>query len=57
MVSTGADDSDIDPISLVPAGIAIDNVDPVSCVQVVDSAFSVDSPDLHDIAVSNVLKG
>lgn len=47
MVGTGADDPDADSVALVPAGKAIDDVDAVSGVEIVDSAFSVDSPDLN----------
>ena len=46
MVGASADDADADAVSLIPAGIAIDDVDAVSGVEVVDSTFSVDSPDL-----------
>jgi hypothetical protein len=46
MVGTGANDSDIDPVPLIPASEAVDNVDAISGVEVVDSAFSVDAPDL-----------
>jgi len=46
MVGTGADDSNIDPVSLIPASEAIDNVDSIPGVEIVDGAFSVDSPDL-----------
>ena len=46
MVCSGADDSNIDAISLIPSSKAIDNIDSVSGVQIVDSAFPVDLPDL-----------
>ena len=46
MVGSGTDDSNIDTISLIPSSKAIDNVDSVSGVQIVDSAFPVDFPDL-----------
>lgn len=46
MIGTGADDANIDPVSLVPSGKPIDDVDTVSRVEIVDGAFSVDSPDL-----------
>lgn len=44
MVGTGADDSDVDPVSLVPSCISVDNVNSVSGVEVVDGSFSVDLP-------------
>jgi len=46
MVGTSTDDSDVDPVTLVPSCIAIDDVDSVSSVQIIDSSFSVDLPDL-----------
>jgi hypothetical protein len=46
MVCAGADDADAYPVALVPAGKAIDDVDAVTGVEVVDCAFAVDSPDL-----------
>lgn len=46
MVSTGADDTDTDAVTLVPAGETIDNIDAVASVQVVNSALTVDTPDL-----------
>lgn len=47
MIGTGADDADIDPVPLIPSGIAIDDIDSRTSVEVVDSAFSVDFPDLE----------
>lgn len=44
MVSSSADDAHADPISLIPASVAINNIDSVSSVQVVDSTLSVDPP-------------
>lgn len=46
MVGAGADNADVDAIALVPAGEAIDNVDAVAGVQVVDGTLTVDPPDL-----------
>lgn len=46
MIGTGADDADIDPIPLIPSGKAIDDIDSGPGVEVVDSAFSVDFPNL-----------
>lgn len=46
MVGAGADNTDADAVSLVPAGEAIDNVDAFPGVQVVDSTLTVDLPDL-----------
>jgi hypothetical protein len=46
VVGTSADHTDIDAVALVPAGVAIDNVNAVAGVQVVDGTFTVDTPDL-----------
>jgi hypothetical protein len=46
MVGTGADDTDVNTVALIPAGKAINNVDTIPCVEVVDSTLTVDSPDL-----------
>jgi hypothetical protein len=46
MVGTRADDTDLDAVLLVPAGVAIDDVDAVAGVEVIDSTFAVDFPDL-----------
>lgn len=48
MVGSGADDPDIDTVTLVPSCEAIDNIDTIPGIQVVDCAFSVDFPDLQD---------
>jgi hypothetical protein len=48
MVGTGADNSDTDAVPLVPASIAIDDIDSVPSVEVVDGTFSIDLPDLFD---------
>jgi hypothetical protein len=47
MVGTGTDNSYAYPVALVPAGEAIDDVDAVPGVEVVDSTLAVDTPDLH----------
>ena len=46
MVGTGADNTDVDAVALVPAGETIDNVDAVAGVKVVDSTLTVDTPHL-----------
>ena len=46
MISPGADDSNIDAVSLIPSCKAIYNIDSIPGVQIVDSAFSIDFPDL-----------
>ena len=46
MIGTGADDSNIDSVSLIPASEAIDDINSIPGVEIVDSAFSDNSPDL-----------
>ena len=46
MISPGADDSDIDSVFLVPAGESIDDINAVASIQVINSPFSIDFPDL-----------
>jgi hypothetical protein len=46
MVGAGADNSDLDTVLLVPAGKTVNDIDTASGVEVVDSTFSVDLPDL-----------
>lgn len=46
MVGTSADNTDVDAVTLVPAGETIDNVDTVAGVEVVDSTLTVDTPHL-----------
>jgi hypothetical protein len=47
MIGSRGDHSDIDPVTLIPASIAIDDIDPVSSVEIVDSTFTVYFPDLR----------
>ena len=49
MVCSRADNADVDPVSLVPSCKAIDDVNAVSRVEIIDSSFTVDFPDLEDI--------
>jgi hypothetical protein len=46
VVGARADDAHLDAVLLVPAGIAVDDVDAIPGVEVVDSTFAVDPPDL-----------
>ena len=54
MVGTSTHDSDLDSVLLIPSCKAVDNVDAVSCVQVINGTFTVDSPDLEDVCQFNV---
>lgn len=46
MVGTGADNTDVDPVTLVPAGETINDVDAIPGVQVIHGTFSVNEPNL-----------
>jgi hypothetical protein len=46
MIGTSADDPYSDSVSLIPTGETIDDIDAVPRVQVIDSTFAVDFPDL-----------
>ena len=47
MISSSTYDSHTDTVALIPASIAINDIDSVAGIQVVDGAFSVDFPDLR----------
>ena len=55
MIRSSTYNSHTDTVPLIPASIAIDDIDSVPGVQVVDGAFSVDLPDL-DLTRSEGLK-
>lgn len=55
MVGSGADNSNIDPIALVPAGITINHINAVSCIQIIDCALPVDFPHLLYVESANQL--
>ncbi len=46
MIRSSTNNSHTDPVPLIPASIAINDIYSVAGVQVVNGAFSVDSPDL-----------
>ncbi len=46
MVSASAYDSDLDAVFLVPSCKTVDDVNTISCVEVVDGSFTIDSPNL-----------
>jgi len=46
MVGAGADNAHLDSVALIPSCEAVDDVDSVSGVQIVNGTFSVDLPDL-----------
>lgn len=47
MVSACADHTNIDAVTLIPAGKPINDIDAVSGVEIVDCTLTVDSPDLY----------
>jgi hypothetical protein len=47
VVGTSAHNADIESIALVPPGKAVNDIDAISGVEVVDGAFSIDAPDLR----------
>lgn len=46
MVGSGTDDAHMDSITFIPTCKAIDNIDPISGVEIVNRTLSVDAPDL-----------
>jgi hypothetical protein len=48
VVGARADDAHLDAVLLIPASIAVNNVDAVPGVQIVDSTLAVDLPDLYE---------
>ena len=46
VVGSSTDDSNVDSVSLVPASISVDDINAISCIEIIDSSFSVDFPDL-----------
>lgn len=57
MVGPGAHHPHADSVPLIPARISINHVDSVSCVEIVDGAFSVDAPDLLMSACEDFIPG
>jgi hypothetical protein len=49
MVSTSAHDTNVDSVALIPAGKTVDNVDAISCVEVIHGTFSVNAPNLCNV--------
>lgn len=50
MIGMGTHDPNINPIAFIPSDKAIDDIYPRSSFQIVDSAFSVNFPDLREDA-------
>ena len=60
MVGSRADDSDADPVSLIPSSESVDDVNAVSCVQIIDCTLAIDTPDLEALvsfAIRELLSG
>ena len=47
MVSPGADNTDVESVSLIPASESVDDIDAAPGVEVVDGPLSIDAPDLQ----------
>jgi len=52
MVGSSTDDAYADAVTLIPPSVAINNVDAISSIEIVDSTFSVDFPHLEECRVS-----
>lgn len=48
MVGSCTDNANIYPVSFIPTRKAVNNINSISGVEIVDSAFSVDQPDLSE---------
>jgi hypothetical protein len=46
VVGARTDDTDLDSVAGVPAGVTVENVDPGAGVEIIDGTFTVDLPDL-----------
>ena len=46
MIGSGADDPHTDPVLLIPSGKAIDDIDTISSIEVINRSFSINLPDL-----------
>lgn len=53
MVSSGANHTHIDAVPLIPAGVAIYNVDSISSVEIVDGTLPIYFPDLYTPSAAN----
>jgi hypothetical protein len=47
VVGASADNADANTVALIPASIAVNDIDAVTGVEVVDSTLTVDAPDLQ----------
>lgn len=52
MVSSRAHNADVDAVALIPSCEAIDDIDAIAGVEVVDGTFTVDFPDLQIASAS-----
>ena len=48
MIRSSTDDSHTDTVPLIPTSIAINDIDSITRIQVVDGTFSINLPDLED---------
>ena len=47
MIGPGAEETDAESVSLIPAGESIDNVEASPGVEIVNGEFSINTPDLE----------
>jgi len=52
MVSTGTDDTNANPVALVPASVPINDIDTVTGVEIIDSTLAIDLPYLYKRTIS-----
>lgn len=53
VVCSRGNDSDLDSVLWVPTGISVKDVDVISCVEVIDSSFTVNLESVLAVDVSN----
>ena len=49
VICAGADDADVDAIPFVPSCEAVNDIDAIAGVEIVDGSFAIDAPDLSII--------
>lgn len=47
MVSASTDNANVNSVPLIPASETFDNIDAISCIQVVDGTLTINAPDLQ----------
>jgi hypothetical protein len=52
MVGASAHHANAYPVTLIPAGISVDDIDAIPSVEVVNGTFTVDAPDLEVLSAT-----